>query len=775
MGDESHSWTDRMAAGLVRWRWPLLIAAVAITAAAVWPSTQLRFDVKIANLFPPDDPVLLAYQDSIKQFGGSEIVVAVYTDPELLTAAGLRRLGEFAGTFKDLRPLGMESVASLAEVRWPGDPTDTSPLYEQVEKRRLSPGQLKTELLNCALYRNVFLAEDGQTAAVVLTIRPEYTETERRQLIAAIRQRAGQNRFPTAVAGGPLLTHDAAVFMDQDARTLSWVSTLVLMTVIAVLFRRLRWVLLPLAVVHVSLIWTKGVLWLAETHLSMVSTTLTALVTVIGVASVVQVTARYREERERADARGAMLRTIVAAGPAVFWASVTTAAGIGSLLISSIVPVQNFAIMLAMASMFVFVAIAALGPGMVIFGRRPRDPGTAPGEHQIERGLERMMAWSLARPRQVAAVAAALLALTLLGIFRIRAETDFTRNFRPTSEVVVAYRTVEESLRGVGTLELNFTAPDGITPELVDRLRTLQARLRDVPHVTKVLGLTDALDLLDKGKISDPFGLMAQPIASMPIALKLAMLKQNRPDLIETFWNGDTRRMRIMLRSREQAPSAAKNALIAEVERVGHEVLDQPGAPSDVRATGVFVLLNHLVAGLMADQLNTLLIATAAVFLVMALALRSFGLAFVGLVPKLAPILMVLGAMGWFGVPIDMGTPMVASVSVGISVGFSIHYLCRFRQERLAGLSFDQALQATHRRVGSAMVFSNLALVIGFAALGLSNFVPTVHFSVLIDVALIGGLAGNLLVLPLLLKWVPFSAGRRPVDDARPTGSPSSG
>jgi predicted RND superfamily exporter protein len=212
--------------------------------------------------------------------------------------------------------------------------------------------------------------------------------------------------------------------------------------------------------------------------------------------------------------------------------------------------------------------------------------------------------------------------------------------------------------------------------------------------------------------------------------------------------------MRVMLRAREQAPSAVKHDLIATVERIGREVLDQPQAPARVRVTGVYPLLNHLVAGLMADQLNTLLCATVAVFVIMAIALRSPRLALVGLVPKLGPILMVLGAMGWLDVPIDMGTPMIASVSVGISVGFSIHYLYRFRQERLAGVSFDQALRATHRRVGSAMVFSNLALVVGFAALALSNFIPTVHFSILADVALIGGLAGNLLVLPLLLKWI---------------------
>ena len=88
------------------------------------------------------------------------------------------------------------------------------------------------------------------------------------------------------------------------------------------------------------------------------------------------------------------------------------------------------------------------------------------------------MDWSLARPRQVAVVLVVLLVFTVAGISRIRAETDFTRNFRQSSDVVVAYNFVEERLGGVGTLEMEFSAPDGLTPELADRLRNLETRLR---------------------------------------------------------------------------------------------------------------------------------------------------------------------------------------------------------------------------------------------------------------------------------------------------------
>jgi predicted RND superfamily exporter protein len=752
MTDESFSLRYRISAGLVRWRLVLCAVSLLLTVASIWPSTQLRFDVAITNLFPPHDPLLLAYRDGLKFFGSAEMIVVAYTDPELLTADGLMCLHRFADTFRDLRPLGVEGVTSLAEARWPLAPLDPTPLYAQIGRDGHTREKLKAELLKCELYRNVLLGDDGETTAISITIRPKHTDLERRQLIAAIRERAEGNRFRTVVAGGPLLTHDAVVYMDQDSRKLGWVSTLALAAVIGVLFRRIRWVALPLVVVHVTLVWTRALLWLVEAQLSMVSTTLTALVTVIGVVGVVQVTARYREEREHADVADALLRTMSAAGPAVFWASLTTAAGFGALLISSIVPVRNFAMMLSLASMLVFFVTAALVPGAVIFGQRPSDPGAAPGERHIERLLEATMDWSLARPRQVAAVVIVLLVLTVAGIVRIRAETDFTRNFRRSSDVVAAYQFVEERLGGVGTMELAFSAPEGLTPALADRLRHLETRLRATPNLANVLGLVDVLDFFETGSAGTLSRLMG-PEASL--AAKLWVLQQQRPDLVPTFWNEKEKQMRVMLRAREQAPSAVKNELIAAVERIGREVLDQPHAPAQVRVTGVYPLLNHLVSGLMSDQLNTLVLATAAVFAIMCIALRSMRLAIVGLVPKLGPILMVLGAMGWLGVPIDMGTPMIASVSVGISVGFSIHYLYRFRQERLAGVPFDQALRATHRRVGGAMVFSNLALVVGFAVLTLSNFIPTVHFSVLTNVALIGGLAGNLLVLPLLLKLIP--------------------
>jgi predicted RND superfamily exporter protein len=98
-----------------------------------------------------------------------------------------------------------------------------------------------------------------------------------------------------------------------------------------------------------------------------------------------------------------------------------------------------------------------------------------------------------------------------------------------------------------------------------------------------------------------------------------------------------------------------------------------------------------------------------------------------------------------------MGAAMIASVSMGLSIDSSVHYITAFRRFRASGLGLHESLAAVHQSVGRAMVFSTLALVVGFSALCLSQFVPTIYFGALVGLTMLGGLAGNLVILPLLL------------------------
>ena len=215
------------------------------------------------------------------------------------------------------------------------------------------------------------------------------------------------------------------------------------------------------------------------------------------------------------------------------------------------------------------------------------------------------------------------------------------------------------------------------------------------------------------------------------------------------LYNSKQGRMRIMLRARERQPSETKLKLIADVEEAARRRFPE------ARATGLFVLLTYLIESLMGDQVSSFVIAAVAIVLLMTIAYKSLALGSILLVPNLFPIVLVIGAMGWIGLPINIATAMIASVSMGLTVDSSIHYLAGYTDaRRRRGLSFSAALKETHQGVGLALVFANVALVAGFSVLALSHFIPLVYFGILVSVAMLGGLLGNLVLLPLLLRIV---------------------
>jgi hypothetical protein len=251
--------------------------------------------------------------------------------------------------------------------------------------------------------------------------------------------------------------------------------------------------------------------------------------------------------------------------------------------------------------------------------------------------------------------------------------------------------------------------------------------------------------------------LEASTLGNWAVTQAIAAMRRQLPELTGTLLGRDPADgsdwLRVMLRARERQPAAAKRGVIADVRRIAAEEFPPGTAAASgggAEVTGFFVLLAQLVDRMLADQWLTFAIAAAGIFALLAVAFRSLLLGAIALIPNGLPIFVVLGLLGWAGVRINMGTAMIAAVSLGLSVDSSIHYIARFRQH-LADGGMTSALETAHRTAGRAMIFSTLALAVGFLALTTSGFMPTVSFGWLSCLTLLGGLAGNLVVLPVLL------------------------
>ena len=778
---------------MIRWRWICFWISILLLVAA-WPGSQrLSFDRSLQRMFALDDPTRTDFEFLQLKFGVSDLVVFAYRDESLWAkdGSGLERL-------KRLR----ERVEAIPGVAIAMDLSKIDQMLGQLDQPFAILGTLQGKrkpyvLLEednalaqkfIAIFEGQTHSRNGTLVAIACLLKPpdqsniatKKTLFELRKLADSLAVEGLSNGM---LVGQPVMVEEGFDEIEQDGKRLSIVSTLCLALLILVGFRSLRWAIISIAVVQWSLIVTRGLLeWLAW-DLTMVSSMLASIVTVIGVATTMHWMLGYQQARKsNATPEEALRLSSKRLWRPIMWACITDAIGFASLSFAKVGPVQDYGCMMAIASMVVLIGIFVLVPTLALFPLAPKNYAKGLGlSYELfqipgDESLRRFLLWILRLvnrwPVAVSVAAIVVCFFAVLGSLRLKVETDFIKNFRSDAPLVVAYRAVESELGGAGVWDVILPAPKVLSQTYLDQVAELEKRLLalkvpgDIPlQLTKVMSFADA----------DEASRLSPILGRLSIEVRLIGMRQVMGRFVDTLISkpGDGQRyLRIMLRSREQAEAAQKEQLIAEVQRTVNEAIRSeqwndvfgtvdgskstsrreasPGSKATV--SGYYVLLSQLVSSVVADQWRCFAVATFGIWIAMSIALRSPGMALLTILPNALPSLCILGWMGWTGTRVNLGAAMIAAVSMGLSVDSSLHYLIRFQRERTDGRSFDDALASAQSEIGMAILLSTCALVLGFGSLATSNFLPTVVFGTTASISMMGGLLGNLLVLPALLR-----------------------
>lgn len=753
---------------LIRIRNYLLFAAVLAVLAGIPLSERLQFDQRIEGFFAPTNPDIKILKQSRADFGNNEFVIVAWTEDKLfgyeegetepasleeilelnflpvLSEAARHRINRISDELGAIRGVAGSETQHLASL------LDVARKYKPFRRSMLR------------LFEGTLVGTDGRTTGIVLQLLQEKEAgVSRQSTIDAIREVARSLGGKVAVAGEPVQVLDMFQMVSEDGRLLFLVSLALLSVVLAIMFRGLRWVLMPVGVVLSSVILTRAVLVLIGAELSMVSSMLSSLVTVIGIATCMHVIVHYRDlrtewpgesEPNAADRQSIAARTLRDMAAPIFWTCLTTAIGFASLLVSQINPVRSFAVMMCLATGMVFLTCLLILPAALSSGSRLRSAARVPLETWLDSALRTTCHLVESRPLASGLACFLAFAIAVPGILSLQVETDFSRNFKESSEIVQSLKFVEGRLGGAGSWEISFDTPEELTDEFLEAVGALTLQLRDSlsgSRGTKVLSLKDFLDL--------------PPRVSAPAKL-LQRLKEKQTKLIEAFYQADRQKMRIVLRSIEQQSSEAKAEQIRTVRNCvrqffdEHPEISQRSPPS---ASGLFVLLAELINSLLQDQMTSFMVACVGIGLAMTVAFRSLRLGVISLFPNIFPIAIVMGILGWMGMPVNIGTAMITSVSMGLTVDSTIHYITAFERSRKT-MPVSEALKVAHAGAGRAVVLAHCALVLGFLVLTASRFIPLVYFGALLSLSMVGGIFGDLVLLPLLLRWTS-PAGKTPL------------
>lgn len=277
----------------------------------------------------------------------------------------------------------------------------------------------------------------------------------------------------------------------------------------------------------------------------------------------------------------------------------------------------------------------------------------------------------------------------------------------------------------------------------LEKIKAIHRDLEAFDEVGKVLSMATSMSVFENLKDAEPMD-----------DIDLGFLFNVVPDeLKETLYtpyiSADGNQVHIGLRVFESHKGLDRNQLIADVRNL---LVEKHGLEAvQVNISGMLVLYNNMLNSLFSSQILTLGTVFLAIMLMFILLFHSVKLALITIIPNVFSAGIVLGIMGLFSIPLDLMTITIAAITVGIAVDNAIHYVTRYRDERIANKSIDEAIGIAKNNVGQAMLYTTLTITAGFLIMVFSNFVPTVYFGILTALAMITALLANLVMLPMLL------------------------
>lgn len=721
-----------------------------------------RLDVRTdgAALYPPADPIVERTRADRTAFHEPEIVVVLLSaranGPRVASCEGLRALKRLHTQIAELPGVDPRRLRSLANLV---DPSPGQTLVEIPDSLDSLPGdelQLQKRLARVAESAHghgLFLSADGRSAALYVPVNPDQ---DREAFVARLEAwitahaPAGLDLHLTGPVVAEVTLGRAVV--DDLARLVPLVVLVVGALVLAAL-RSLGALLVSLSKVGIALVWTLGAMGWTGTPLTLVTTILPVVILTMSVTDEIHLLDRFRVHLGDGRSRGdAMADALAELARPIGLKSLTTAAGLLSFTLTSIVPLRQFG---------AFASLGIVSGSFLSFTFVPALAITLPAR-AFAPHLSR--ADATARRRSVpgflggasACVGIALVLFATPGILRLESRDSWIENLHTESALVAAMHAYDRTFWGSYRYDVVLTADELAFFQFPTGLRVAERVVeivRSAPHVAGVVSHLDAYATHARVAGSSP-PVSALPCESVRRASEELMIIQARIDL-DQYLSVDGRSARVRLFI-PNADFARTRELETWLDR------ELPGAleGSGVRfhRSGELAAAQAVVRSVVANVLSSTAWSIAGVAVVLALALQSLPHGLVCLAPTISGLLILLGIMGFVGIPLGVATGMFAAVTVGVCDDFGIHAFHEYARARGAGVSHREALSSMLARTGRSIAWNTIALSAGLAVLGLSALPPNRRLGLLLAGTMVLCCGMTLLLMPWLLARLTHRA-----------------
>ena len=763
----------RFGERVLAWRWPIIVVSLVLVALAASGIARLEFSANYRIFFDGDNPQLLDLEALEKTYGKNEnlVFLVVPDDGDAISQEALEATVWL--TNAAWRTPYSRRVDSLANFQHTTADGDDLYVRDLIDPQALGDAKVREQVRAIALsdprIAGSILGRGGNVSVINVTVElPEEGLLEASAEVAEYARSVAtesEQRFPGIDLRivGTVMVNQTFVEASIESQTIFLPASLVLMAVILGLLIR-SWAGVAatgLVIVFSILVSLGGGVWLGLPFSPPISPAPT-IVLMIVVANCVHLLVALQQRLRAGDAkRDAIVESLKLNLYPVFLASLTTALGFLSMNFSEVPPYRHLGNFIAIGITAAFILSVTFLPALISllpFRAPPeRNRWSMPTIKRLANAALRhrtalFVTWLVIVPVMITAIPRNELNDVLVHFFdegvEFRQDTDF----------------MDEHLSGNTLLEYSLHAPEegGAThPDFLAEVARFAAWYREQPPVRHVATITDTFQQLNQSMHGDDPAAYRIPQSQELAAQYLLLYELSLPQGLDM--NNQIDRSRSATRVSVSAETLSSKEVLELNARANAWLAENAPDITEINSTGPAALFAYIGQRNIRAMVVGTVIVLLAISAILLIALQSFRLGLISIVPNLVPAVLGFGVWGLTVGQVGLSLSVVVAMTVGIVVDDTVHFLSKYRRARREyGQAPEQAIHYAFDTAGRALLTTTLVLVAGFLIFVFSPFVPTAQVGVLTAMIIGFALVADLTLLPALLMLVDRTSGKSP-------------
>ncbi|MCF6340308.1 MAG: MMPL family transporter [Sulfurimonas sp.] len=806
----------------------ILLFMVVLTVIMAFGALRLEIDASAETLLLEGDKDLKFSREIAKQFNASSILVVTYTvKDDLLSEVNIQNIKALSKEIQKVKIV--ESINSIVNVPLLQSPP--KPLKELIkniptlESSNIDKTLVKQEFLQSAIYKKNLVSEDFKTTALSVNLkrdktyfdlinkRDEYKKSKNFQKLSKTEQESlkkaelelknyrdamrelnhnsiikireilkdfsDKNQDIKLHLGGvDMIADDMVEFVKYDLKTFGFVIVGLLILILFILLREVRWIIIALFICTTSLIITSGFLGFFGWEITVVSSNFISLQLIMNMSLILHLIIKYKElhARNQNDTQEVLvIDSVSSMFKPSFFVVITTIAGFSSLVFSNILPVINFGWMMSMGIVVSLIVTFILFPIVLMFFSKSDikddDKNKIPFTTRVAN-----IAYNYRKT--ILAMTFIIMLFSISGAMKLRVENSFIDYFKKDTAIYQGMAVIDQKLGGTSPLDIILTFKESsdnvefveVVDEDSDELDDFADEFEEseddkekywftqtkMQKITQVHNYLDSLEPVGKVLSLATVGEVIKTLNDGEEAdgLTLALLYKELPQeyrqiILSPYIDIENNRVRISTRVIDSMPNLQRDKLIKKINKDISEMLNPKY--EEHKLSNILIMYNNMLQSLFESQVKTIGIVILILFVMFLILFQNLKIALIAITANTIPVGVIFGFMGWMNIPLDMMTITIAAISIGIAVDDTIHYIHRFNLEYKSSKDVKVSMFNSHASIGTAMFYTSTIIMVGFSVLVLSNFIPTIYFGLLTMLAMFMAILADLLLLPVLL------------------------